>query len=162
MVRANTMLWKRIADLHLRDVDDIEHHISSLRNALPPVSGRNPDQVHVNSPFVQAKTNAEQFYVHPYPDTHDHLLFTGMSDSEGVNIHLADEETPTKTYRSRGLNPYDPHGDLDEPPIPAKVRTAPPTEKAKLHGRKKKSLDQEPILSSRPLTEEAFDNMVPV
>jgi hypothetical protein len=162
LVRANTMLWKRIADLHLRDVDDIEHHISSLRNALPPVSGRNPDQVHVNSPFVQARTNAEQFYVHPYPDTHDHLLFTGMSDSEGVNIHLADEETPTKTYRSRGLNPYDPHGDLDEPPIPAKVRTAPPTEKAKLHGRKKKSLDQEPILSSRPLTEEAFDNMVPV
>ena len=30
LVRANTMLWKRIADLHLRDVDDIEHHISSL------------------------------------------------------------------------------------------------------------------------------------
>ena len=162
LVRANTMLWKRIADLHLRDVDDIEHHISSLRNALPPVSGRNPDQVHVNSPFVQAKTSAEQFYVHPYPDTHDHLLFTGMSDSEGVNVHLADEENPTKSHRSRGLNPYDLHGDLDEPPIPAKVRTAPPTEKAKLHGRKKRSLDQEPILSSRPLTEEAFDNMVPV
>ncbi len=51
---------------------------------------------------------------------------------------------------------------FDEGPDPAKVRTAPPTEKAKLHGRKKKSLDQEPILSSRPLTEEAFDNMVPV
>jgi hypothetical protein len=43
LVRANTMLWKRIADLHLRDVDDIEHHISSLRNALPPIPGRNPD-----------------------------------------------------------------------------------------------------------------------
>ncbi len=25
LVRANTMLWKRIADLHLQDVDDIEH-----------------------------------------------------------------------------------------------------------------------------------------
>jgi hypothetical protein len=51
---------------------------------------------------------------------------------------------------------------MDEPPIPAKVRTAPSPEKPKLHGRKKKSLDQDPILSSRPLTEEAFDNMVPV
>jgi hypothetical protein len=39
LVRANTMLWKRIADLHLRDVDDIEHHISSLRNALRPSLG---------------------------------------------------------------------------------------------------------------------------
>ncbi len=36
LVRANTMLWKRIADLHLWDVDDIEHHILSFRNALPP------------------------------------------------------------------------------------------------------------------------------
>jgi hypothetical protein len=31
----------------------------------------------VSSPFVQARPNAEQFFVHPYPDTHDHLLFTG-------------------------------------------------------------------------------------
>ena len=51
---------------------------------------------------------------------------------------------------------------MDEPPIPAKVKTAPSSEKPNLHGRKKKSLDQEPILRSRPLTEEAFDNMVPV
>jgi hypothetical protein len=43
LVRANTMLWKKITALHLRDVDDIEHHISSLRNALPPIPGRNPD-----------------------------------------------------------------------------------------------------------------------
>ncbi|MFN9981425.1 MAG: hypothetical protein ACK53Y_15980, partial [bacterium] len=27
-IRANSMLWQRIASLHLRDVDDIEHHIS--------------------------------------------------------------------------------------------------------------------------------------
>ena len=45
VIRANTMLWKKIAALHLRDVDDIEHHISSLRNAIPPMSGQNQDQV---------------------------------------------------------------------------------------------------------------------
>jgi hypothetical protein len=162
LVRANTMLWKRIADLHLRDVDNIEHHISSLRNALPPIPGRNPDRVHVSSPSVQARANAEQFFVHPYLDTHDHLLFTGKSDPEGFNVHLADEENPIKTHCSRGLNPHDPHGEIDEPPIPAKVKVASTTDKPKLHGRKKKSAVPDPVLSSKPLTEEAFDNMVPV
>ncbi len=98
LVRANTMLWKRIADLHLRDVDDIEHHISSFLNALPPIPGKNPDRVHVSSPYVQARANAEQFFVHPYPDTHDHLLFTGKRDLEGFNVHLADEENLVKTH----------------------------------------------------------------
>jgi len=74
-IRANSLLWQKIAALHLRDVDDIEHHISSLRNALPPIPGQNPDQVHVKSPFVPPRPNAEQLLVHPYPDTHDHLLF---------------------------------------------------------------------------------------
>jgi hypothetical protein len=74
-VRANSLLWQKIAALHLCDVDDIEHHISSLRNALPPIPGQNPDQVHVKSPFVPPQPTAEQLLVHPYPDTHDHLLF---------------------------------------------------------------------------------------
>jgi hypothetical protein len=43
------MLWKRIADLQLQDVDDIEHHISSLWNALLPMPGQNQDWVHVKT-----------------------------------------------------------------------------------------------------------------
>jgi len=73
----------------------------------------------------------------------------------------------------RGLNPYDPHGDLEEPPIPAKVRpttstTGPTitkqgsTSKPQLHGRKKRSPESSPVFTSRLLTEEAFENMVPV
>ena len=50
-IRANSLLWQKITSLHLRDVDDIEHHISSLRNALPPIPGRDQDQIHVKSPF---------------------------------------------------------------------------------------------------------------
>ncbi len=142
------MLWQKIAALHLRDVDDIEHHISSLRNALPPIPGQNPNQVHVKSPFIPPRANAEQLLVHPYPDTHDHLLF-------------APQEAPDENRRhtSRGLNPYDPYGEIFEPPIPAKVRTpsSSTTEKPKLHGRKKRDPDVEP-----PLTEEAYDKMVPV
>jgi hypothetical protein len=140
-IRANSMLWQKIAALHLWDIDDIEHHISSLRNALPPIPGQNLDQVHVESPFVPPRANTEQLLVHPYPDTPDE------------NRH----------HTSRGLNPYDPYGKIFEPPIPAKVRTpTTTTEKPKLHGHKKRDPDVEPPLTSQPLTEEAYDNMVPV
>jgi len=150
-IRANSMLWQRIASLHLRDVDDIEHHISSLRNALPPLPGQNPDQIHVKSPFVPPRANADQLLVHPYPDTHDHLLFAPKDE--------------TRKHTSRGLNPYDPHGEeraksAKSGPITGSTTTSDPASKPKLHGRKKRNPD--PVLTSRPLTEEAFDQMVPV
>jgi hypothetical protein len=147
------MLWKRIAVLHLRDVDDIELHISSLRNALLPMPGEGQDQVHIKFPFVPPRPNAEQLLVHPYPDTRDHLLFTTEDDPNEARRHA-----------SRGLNPHDPYGNLKEPPIPAKVRT-PTNDSAdwpKLHGCKKRDPDADPVLTSQPLMEEAFDNMVPV
>ncbi len=106
------MLWKRIAVLHLCDVDNIEHHISSLRNAPPPMPGQDQDQVHAKSPFVPSGPNAEQLLVHSYPDTHDHLLFATEDDPVEARCHT-----------SRGLNPHDPFGHLEELPIPAKVRT---------------------------------------
>ncbi len=167
VVRANTMLGKWKAALHLRDVDDIEHHISSLRNALPPMPGQNQDQVHVKSPFVHARPNAEQFFVHPYPDTHDHLLFASEddhADSHRYNLLYdgEDDQAKARRYSSRGLNPYYPHGDVEECPILAKVRDTSTTDKPKLHGRKRRNSDPDPVLASKPLTEEAFDNMVPV
>jgi hypothetical protein len=162
LVRANTMLWKRIADLHLCNVDDIEHHISSLRNDLPPLHGQSQDQVHIKSPFVPPPASTDQHLIHPYPDTRDHLLFSADDDPAEVC-----------QYTSRGLNPYDPHGEIEEPPILAKIR--PPasvpgptitkqgsTDWPKLHGRKKKSTDSDPVLASQTLTEEAFGSMVPV
>ncbi len=148
-------------------MDDIEHHISSLWNALPPIPGQNQDQVHVKSLFIQARPNAEQFFVHPYPDTHDHLLFASKdnhADNRRYNLLYASEDDQVKArrYNSRGLNPYDPHGDVEERPIPAKVCDSSTTEKPKLHGRKRRGADPDPVLASKPLTEEAFNNMVPV
>jgi hypothetical protein len=128
--------------------------------------GQNQDQVHVKSPFVQARPNAEQFFVHPYLDTHDHLLFASeddQTDGRRYNLLYASEDDQAKArYSSRGLNPYDPHGDIEECPILAKVRTTSTTDKPKLHGRKRRNSDPDPVLASKPLTEEAFDNMVPV
>jgi len=51
---------------------------------------------------------------------------------------------------------------VEECPIPAKVPDPSTTEKPKLHGGKRRSDDPDPVLASKPLTEEAYDNMVPV
>ncbi len=110
-VQANAMLRKRIADLHLHNMDDIEHHISSLRNDFSPLPGKSQDQIHVKSPFGTPPSSPDQHFIHPYPDTHDHLLFSAESNPAEVRRHT-----------SRGLNPYDPQGELEEPPILAKTR----------------------------------------
>ncbi len=85
-------------------------------------------------------------------------------DDHADNLLYASEDNQAKAcrYSSRGLNPYDPHGEVEEQPIPAKVWGPPTTEKPKLHGRKRRDVDPDPVLVSKPLTEEAFDNMVPV
>jgi hypothetical protein len=72
---------------------------------------------------------------------------------------------------SQGLNLYDPYGeDLLDLASFAKSPTMPGLTivkdgsafKFKLHGRHKKSTDQDLRLQSQPLTEEALDRMVPV
>jgi hypothetical protein len=83
-VRANTMLWKRITDLYLHNVDDIEHHISPLQNALSLLPGQGQDQVHIKSPFIPPPARADQHLIHPYPDTRDHLLFSARDDPPEV------------------------------------------------------------------------------
>jgi hypothetical protein len=36
LVGENARLWHKIAQLHLRDVEDLEHNVAALRNTLPP------------------------------------------------------------------------------------------------------------------------------
>ncbi len=95
-VWVNAKLRKKIANLHLRDPENIEHHVSSLWNALPLLPNCCNNQVHVKGPFT-GYSEPETYFVGPYPDSSDHLLsFT--EDQEWV-------QWPT----SRGLNHYDPH-----------------------------------------------------
>jgi hypothetical protein len=49
-IKVNTQLRKKVVKLHLHDVDDIDHHVSSLRNALPRMPSSNEDQIHLNPP----------------------------------------------------------------------------------------------------------------
>jgi len=146
-IKANAKLWKKVVNLHLCDMDDIDHHISSLRNALPRLPNCNKDQIHVKLPYTEPPiSNNKQHLIHPYPDMLDHLLY------------LADRpRRPT----SRGLNPYDLYrDDLLESATSARSPTTPrPTFtkegsafKPKLHRRCKKSADLDPRLQSQPLT----------
>ncbi len=86
------------------------------------------------------------------------------ADSRRYNLLYASEDDQAKArrYSSIGLNPYDPHGDVEERLIPAKVRDTSTTDKPKLHGRKRRNSDPDLVLASKPLTEEAFEYMVPV
>ena len=98
-IRAQGKLWKKVADLHLRDLDDIEHHVSSIRNALPPLPNRRKDQVHFKGTYATIADDTEKHLVGPYPDTSDHLL------------SLVDEPEGPRRPASRGLNVYELYGD---------------------------------------------------
>jgi hypothetical protein len=98
-IRAQGKLWKKVADLHLRDLDDIEHHVSSLRNPLPPLPNRRKDQVYFKGTYSTVADETEKHLVGPYPDTFDHLL------------SLVDEPEGRRRPASRGLNIYDLYGD---------------------------------------------------
>jgi hypothetical protein len=37
MVKEKARLWHKIAQLHLRDVEDLEHNVAALQNALPTI-----------------------------------------------------------------------------------------------------------------------------
>jgi len=76
-IKANTHLWKKVVKLHLRDVDDIDHHVSSLRNVLPRLPSSNEDQIHIKPPYTDPPiSNQEHHLIHPYPDTRTLLIIS--------------------------------------------------------------------------------------
>jgi hypothetical protein len=167
---AQGKLWKKVADLHLRDLDDIEHHVSSLRNALPPLPNRRKDQVYFKGTYSTVADETEKHLVGPYPDTSDHLL------------SLVDEPEGHRRPASQGLNIYDLYGDESsttttstaspsetstENPLSSSTVTSNYSEHTivkmvsagKSRGRRQAQPDQ---MTSQPLTQEAFDEMIPV
>jgi hypothetical protein len=170
-IRAHGKLWKKVANLHLWDLDDIEHHVSSLRNALPPLPNGRKDQVYFKGTYSLVADETEKHLVGPYPDTSDHLL------------SLVDEPGGHRRPVNRGLNIYDLYGDESSTTT---TSTASPSEAptestssspmvasnysehtivkmvsaGKSQGRRQAPPDSTMI--SQPLTQEAFDEMIPV
>jgi hypothetical protein len=73
MIRQNAKLWYNVAQLHLRDLEDMEESISTLRKSLPVVPNRNTSKIPVQAQFAPPQ-GAHVINMQAYSDTHDHLL----------------------------------------------------------------------------------------
>jgi hypothetical protein len=73
MIRQNAKLWYKVAQLHLRDLEDMEENIATLRKSLPVVPNRNTGKIPVQAQFAPPQ-GAHVINMQAYADTHDHLL----------------------------------------------------------------------------------------
>ncbi len=73
MVRQNAKLWFKVAQLHLRDLEDMEDSVATLRKSLPVVPHRNTVKIPVRVQFAPP-SGAHVVNMQAYLDMHDHLL----------------------------------------------------------------------------------------
>jgi hypothetical protein len=50
LVWENAGLWHKIVQLHLREVEDLEHNVAALRNALPTTPNSSYGRIPVSAP----------------------------------------------------------------------------------------------------------------
>jgi hypothetical protein len=62
-IKANIQLWKKVVELHLCNMDDIDHHVSSVRNALPRMPSSNEDQIHVKPPYTNPLMSHQEHHL---------------------------------------------------------------------------------------------------
>jgi hypothetical protein len=73
MVRQNAKLWYKVAQLHLRDLEDMEDSVATLRKSLPVVPNRNTGKIPVRAQF-DPPNGAHVVNMQAYREMHDHLL----------------------------------------------------------------------------------------
>jgi hypothetical protein len=92
LVWENARLWHKIAQLHLRDVEDLEHNVASLRNALPTIPNASYGRIPVSAPYAPVASGNHVQQVDSFVDTQDHLLTLTAS---GIPYsHLLKETEP--------------------------------------------------------------------
>jgi hypothetical protein len=84
MIRQNAKLWYKVAQLHLRDLEDMEESIATLRKSLPVVPNRNTGKIPVQAQFAPPQ-GAHVVNMQAYSDTHDHLL-TLIPEKSPMNL----------------------------------------------------------------------------
>jgi len=84
MIRQNAKLWYKVAQLHLRDLEDMEESIATLRKSLPVVPNRNTGKIPVQAQFAPPQ-GAHVVNMQAYSDTHDHLL-TLILEKSPINL----------------------------------------------------------------------------
>ena len=73
MICQNTKLLYKVAQLHLRDLEDMENSVATLLKSLPLVPNRNTGKIPVHAQFAPP-SGAHVVNMEAYVDTHDHLL----------------------------------------------------------------------------------------
>jgi len=150
LVRENARLWHKIAQLHLRDIEDLEHNVGALRNALPTVPNSSSGQIPVMAPY-SPRSDSNIFNVDSFTDSQDHLLTLTAS---GVHYsHLTKEPEHQANTTSTSLNPRHPPPALLPGPGLLQVRLLRPNTGCP-GGYRLGSL------VSQPLTPAALDNMI--
>jgi len=87
MIRQNAKLWYKVAQLHLRDLEDMEESVATLRKSLPVIPNRNTGRIPVKAQFAPPE-GSHIVNMQAYVDTQDHLLTL----------------IPEKSYTSRNTN----------------------------------------------------------
>jgi hypothetical protein len=87
MIRQNAKLWYKVAQLHLRDLEDMEESVATLWKSLPVIPNRNTGRIPVKAQFAPPE-GSHIVNMQAYVDTQDHLLTL----------------IPEKAYTSRNTN----------------------------------------------------------
>jgi hypothetical protein len=87
MIHQNAKLWYKVAQLHLRDLEDMEESVATLRKSLPVIPNSNTGRIPVKAQFAPPE-GLHIVNMQAYVDTHDHLLTL----------------VPEKAYTSRNTN----------------------------------------------------------
>jgi hypothetical protein len=85
MIRQNAKLWYKVAQLHLRDLEDMKENIAILRKSLSVIPNRNTGKIPVKAQFAPPQ-GAHIVNMQAYADTHDHLL-TLIPEKQPMNLH---------------------------------------------------------------------------
>jgi hypothetical protein len=154
LVRENARLWHKIAQLHLRDVEDLEHNVGALRNALPTVPNSNSGRIPVMAPY-SPRSDSNIFNVDSFTDTQDHLLTLTAS---GVHYsHLTKEDS-----HQANMDAFS-YFNISEPKKTTTSTTPRPRTSPKrpaTAGRSGLAGGYQLGMLSQPLTPEALDRMI--
>jgi hypothetical protein len=100
MNRQNSKLWYKVAQLHLRDLEDMEDSIATLRKLLPVVPNHNAGKIPVQAKFTPPQ-GAHVVNMQAYTDTHGHLL-TLIPEKSPMNLQT-DSQMPVEMTGPRNI-----------------------------------------------------------
>jgi hypothetical protein len=162
MIRQNAKLWYKVAQLHLRNLEDMEESIATLRKSLPVVPNRNTGKIPVRAQFAPPQ-GAHIVNMQAFADTHDHLL-TLIPEKKPMNLRT-DSQMPVEMTGPRNVTRPSTSGQMTGPTITkaGRPRVSHRAEREDRHGPEfiwGRKWDHPGLVTAlEPLTPERMDQM---